>query len=92
MTAAIPGMKDMAELKEDIAVMGMAFTRPDEQILKQYGQAIRPYYCHLCGDCEGLCPRGVAISVINRCLMYAEAYGSLDLAVDTYREIPARAS
>ena len=47
---------------------------------------------NLCGSCEGTCSRGVAISVINRCLMYAEAYGSLDLAVDTYREIPARAS
>ncbi len=91
-TAAIPGMKDLAHLKEDTAVMGLALTRRDEQILKRYGQAISPYYCQLCGRCEGLCSRGVAISDINRCLMYAEAYGSLDLAVDTYREIPARAS
>ncbi len=91
-TAAIPGMKDLAQLKEDLAVMGMALTRGDEQILKRYGQAINPYYCRLCGSCEGFCSRGVAISDINRCLMYAEAYGSLDLAVDTYREIPTRAS
>ena len=72
--------------------MGLALTRRDEQILKRYGQAISPYYCQLCGRCEGFCSRGVAISDINRCLMYAEAYGSLDLAVDTYREIPTRAS
>ena len=91
-TAAIPGMKDLAQLKEDLAVMGMALTQRDEQILKRYGQAISPYYCQLCGSCEGFCSRGVAISDINRCLMYAEAYGSLDLAVDTYREIPTRAS
>ena len=91
-TAAIPGMKDLAQLKEDTAVMGLALTRRDEQILKRYGQAISPYFCQLCGSCEGFCSRGVAISDINRCLMYAEAYGSLDLAVDTYREIPARAS
>jgi uncharacterized protein len=91
-TAAIPGMKDLAQLKEDRAVMGLALTRRDEQILRRYGQAISPYYCRLCGCCEGLCSRGVAISDINRCLMYAEAYGSLDLARDTYREIPARAS
>ena len=91
-TAAIPGMKDLAQLKEDTSVMGLALTRRDEQILKRYGQAISPYYCQLCGRCEGLCSRGVAISDINRCLMYAEAYGSLDLAVDTYREIPTRAS
>ncbi len=91
-TAAIPGMKDLAQLKEDSAVMGLALTRRDEQILKRYGQAISPYYCQLCGRCEGFCSRGVAISDINRCLMYAEAYGSRDLAMDTYREIPARAS
>ncbi len=91
-TAAIPGMKDLAHLQEDLAVMGMALTRGDEQILKRYGQAISPYYCQLCGSCEGFCSRGVAISDINRSLMYAEAYGSLDLAMDTYREIPQRAS
>ncbi len=92
-TAAIPGMMDFSHLKEDISVMGMMkLTRREEQILARYGQAISPYYCQLCGRCEGLCSRGVAISDINRCLMYAEAYGSLDLAVDTYREIPTRAS
>jgi predicted aldo/keto reductase-like oxidoreductase len=91
-TAAIPGMKDLAQLKENTGVMGLALTKQDEQILKRYGQAISPYYCRLCGGCEGSCSQGVAISDINRCLMYAEAYGSLDLAVETYREIPARAS
>jgi hypothetical protein len=91
-TAAIPGMRDMAELNEDLAVMGMMkVTRRDEQILARYGQAIDSYYCRLCGQCEGFCSRGVAISDINRCLMYAEAYGSMDLARDTYRQIPARA-
>ncbi len=92
-TAAIPGMRDMAELNEDLAVMGMMkITRREEQILARYGQAIDAYYCRLCGRCEGNCPRGVAISDINRCLMYAEAYGSLELARDTYRQIPARAA
>jgi uncharacterized protein len=92
-TAAIPGMKDMAELNEDLAVMGlMKLTRRDEQILERYGRAISPYYCQLCGQCEGFCTRGVAISDINRCLMYAEAYGNMALARETYREIPAQAS
>jgi predicted aldo/keto reductase-like oxidoreductase len=92
-TAAIPGMRDMGELDEDLSVMGMMkLTRREEQILKRYGQAISLYYCQFCGRCEGLCPRGVAISDIHRSLMYAEAYGSMELARETYREIPARAS
>jgi uncharacterized protein len=93
-TAAIPGMKDMTMLKEDLAVMGMKLTQADQQVLGLYGKAIEPYYCQLCAECEGTCPNGVAISIINRSLMYAEAYGEPELAQATYREIPieARAS
>ena len=91
-TAAIPGMRDMAELREDIAVMGMRLTLADSLILRCYGAAVAPYYCHLCGLCEKTCPKGVAISVVNRSLMYAEAYRSEELARITYDGIPARAS
>jgi len=88
-TAAVPGMRDMAELREDIAVMGMKFGYLDKLILKHYGAAVRPYYCHLCGKCETTCSKGVFISTINRCLMYAEAYKSAELARSTYNEIPS---
>jgi len=91
-TAAIPGMKDLAHLKEDIAVMGMPFKYADERILQRYGAAVQPYYCHLCGKCEATCPMGVEISTINRSLMYAEGYKSRELALSTYREIPRSAS
>jgi predicted aldo/keto reductase-like oxidoreductase len=87
-TAAIPGMRDIAQLREDIAVMGMRFGYLDQLILKRYGTAVAPYYCHLCGQCEATCTNGAAISTINRCLMYAEAYRSPVLARSTYQEIP----
>jgi hypothetical protein len=90
--AAIPGMRDLAELREDIAVMGMKFGYMDKLILKHYGAAVRPYYCHFCGKCETTCPKGVAISTVNRCLMYAEGYKSFELARSTYKEIPASVS
>ena len=90
--AAIPGMRDLAELKEDIAVMGMPFRQADERILQRYGAAIQPYYCRLCGTCEGTCPKGVEISTVNRSLMYAEGYRSRELALSTYRGIPSPAS
>jgi predicted aldo/keto reductase-like oxidoreductase len=88
-TATIPGMRDLAQLREDIAVMGTRFGYLDNFILKRYGAAVQPYYCHLCGKCEATCPKGVAISTINRCLMYAEAYKSPVLARSTYYEIPS---
>jgi len=91
-TMAIPGMKDLAQLREDIAVMGMPFQYADERILRTYRAAIAGFYCDLCGTCEGTCPRGVEISTINRSLMYAEGYRSARLALATYREVPHAAS
>lgn len=86
--AAIPGMRNMAELREDIAVMGMRYGSLDKFILNRYSAAVRPYYCHLCGECEATCPKSVEISTINRCLMYAEGYKNAELARSTYNEIP----
>jgi predicted aldo/keto reductase-like oxidoreductase len=91
-TAAIPGMRDMGHLREDIAVMGMRLTLADNLILRYYGAAIASRYCHMCGQCEDTCPRGVAISTVNRSLMYAEAYRSAELARATYSEVPTSAS
>ena len=90
-TAAIPGMKDISMLREDMSVMGVKLTWKDKEILNKYGQAIRPYYCHLCGECEGTCPNHVAISTINRSLMYGEGYGNIELARSTYHELPSTA-
>ena len=92
-TAAIPGMKDMAQLKEDIAVMGMPFAYADRRRLERYAEAIAPFYCNFCGACEGGCQRGVEISTVNRALMYAEGgYRDLALARATYAELPQAAS
>jgi predicted aldo/keto reductase-like oxidoreductase len=90
---AIPGMKDLSQFTENIAVMGMPFQYADERILRRYHAAIAGFYCDLCGTCEGTCPKGVEISTVNRALMYAEGgYRDRGLALSTYRELPATAS
>jgi predicted aldo/keto reductase-like oxidoreductase len=92
-TAAIPGMKDMSQLKEDIAVMGMSFSYADVRRLDRYADAIAPFYCSFCGSCESGCPKGVEISTVNRALMYAEGgYRDLSLARATYGELPRQAN
>ncbi len=91
-TTSIPGMKDLSQLKENIAVMGMPFKTTDARILDRYHAAIAGFYCDLCGTCEGSCSRGVEISTINRSLMYAEGYRNRELARSTYREVPQAAS
>jgi uncharacterized protein len=82
----IPGMKTLAHINELLSVMGMKMAGSDKRILERYGRAIEPYYCRLCGECEGTCPAGVQISVINRALMYAQGYHESKLAVETYRD------
>lgn len=84
---AIPGMQNMGMFQEDIAVMGMKMSLADTRILKRYSEAITPYYCHLCAECEPTCPSQVAISTINRSLMYLEGYGAQELARVTYKGI-----
>ena len=89
---AIPGMKDMSMLQEASAVMGMKLTRRDERILHQYAEAISPYYCHMCAQCEPTCPQSISISTINRSIMYAEGYGNYELARSTYDELKVKES
>ena len=57
-TAAIPGMRDMGHLRENIAVMGMRLTLADSLILRCYGAAIASCYCHMCGDMRKDLPEG----------------------------------
>lgn len=91
-TAAIPGIKDLSQLRENIAVMGMPYRYGDRRTLERYAEAVGPYFCTMCGSCEDGCPRGVEISTINRALMYAEGgYQAPQLARSTYREIPVHA-
>ena len=85
---AIPGMQNMSMFQEDIAVMNMKMTQADVRILDRYSEAINPYYCRLCAKCEAGCPNHVAISTINRSLMYLEGYSAHELAKVTYRGIP----
>ena len=91
--AAIPGMRNMTEFKENIAVMGMPFKYADLRRLDRYAEAIAPFYCSFCGTCESGCPRGVEISNVNRALMYADGgYRDISLARTTYAELPLHAS
>ena len=84
---AVPGMLSLAEVKEDVAVMGMKLTQADRKILERYGRAIESYYCQRCDQCLPTCPRSVDIPTINRCLMYAEGYRDVALARGTYAQL-----
>jgi len=93
-TAAVPAMENLQQLKENMAVMGMnlALTQADRDILDRYDRATAAYYCHACGICSGTCPNGVNIPTINRSLMYAEGYRNLALARETHGSLSKETS
>jgi hypothetical protein len=93
-TAAVPAMENLQQLKENTAVMGMnlALTQADRDVLDRYGRATAAYYCHRCGICRGTCPNGVNVPTINRSLMYAEGYGNLALARETHASLSKETS
>ena len=84
---AIPAIKSYAELDEDYGAVMAHVSDGDRELLGRYQEAIRGVYCRWCGECERMCPRGVAIAEINRALMYAEGYREGELAAETYAAI-----
>ena len=85
-TNAIAGMKTLEHVKQMFPVMGRKMTRTDERIVQRYSAAIDKEFCRLCAKCEPTCPQGVRISVVNRALMYAQAYGEYALGKETFVE------
>ncbi len=87
----IAGVTTFEHLDEDIALMKMKMTKNDYRTLFRYANAISPHYCRCLNGCTGCvmqCPKGVNIQEMNRCLMYADSYGDMNLAWENFREIP----
>jgi len=85
-TNVIAGMKTLEQVRQMFPVMGMKMTSADEGRVERYAAAIDRQYCRLCAQCEPTCPKGVRISVVNRALMYAQAYGEQALGRETFDE------
>jgi predicted aldo/keto reductase-like oxidoreductase len=89
-TAAIPSMITFDQMQENVRVMGQKLGWLDRRILDRYSRVTDSRLCRMCGQCVGQCPRNAAISEINRCIMYADAYGDRDLAMRNYRLISSQ--
>jgi len=80
------GMSNFEELTRNVAICGQALTWREERELERHVRAMRGRFCASCGACS-ICPRGVRVGDIMRCLEYAER-GERQLAVATYRALP----
>jgi hypothetical protein len=83
----IPSITDMDQLDEDMRAMTQSFGAPDEKLLAARLREIRPYYCSMCGACEGSCAKGLPVSDLIRYLTYADGYGQFPLGRESFLQL-----
>jgi hypothetical protein len=85
----IPSIVDNEQFDEDISAMNSPFSAADGKLLAQRLEEIKPYYCRMCGHCEGQCSQGLPVADVLRFLMYAEGYGQFALGREHFKALPA---
>jgi len=86
--AALPGIADNEMLEMNIKAMTEKFTPDDEKVLVARNEEIRPYYCRMCFQCTGQCPKGVPVPDELRILAYADFYNDYLLARTHFQRLP----
>lgn len=86
---AIPGMVSFAQVDENLKARGLRLGWSGRKTLARYERAIADRHCSLCGRCERMCPRGVDVPGVLRCLAYREGYREEELARESYRSLPS---
>jgi len=81
----IPSITDGDQLEENLKAMAAPFAPEDEKILTARLNEIRPYYCNMCGECEGTCSKGLPVADVLRYVMYAEGYGEFGLGRENFQ-------
>jgi hypothetical protein len=85
----VPSMTDIDQLQQNFAVMGQSFTDADQKLLAAALEEIGPYFCRMCGQCEGQCPKGLPARDLVRFVMYADGYGQFPLGREGFRKMSA---
>jgi uncharacterized protein len=85
----VPSMTDMDQLDENIKAGVQAFSADDAKILAMQRELIRPIYCNMCGQCDGMCPKGLPVQDVLRFATYAEGYGQFALGRERFQELSA---
>lgn len=84
----IPSMTDMEQLEQNFKAMTEGFSADDEKVLAARLEEIRPWFCRMCGQCDGKCPQGLPVSEMVRYAMYADSYGQFGLGRERFLSLP----
>jgi predicted aldo/keto reductase-like oxidoreductase len=84
----IPSITDMDQLEENVQAMAAPYTAKDDGLLTARLEAIKDWYCRMCGSCDGKCARSLPVADMLRFTMYAQNYGQFSLGRDSFRALP----
>jgi len=84
----VPSITDHDQLDDNFQCMSLGYSSGDATLLSAQRDFIRPLYCHACGQCAGVCPKGLPVPELLRYAMYAEGYGQFALAREQYLALP----
>jgi len=85
----VPSMTDIDQLQQNYAAMSERFTDDDSRILSARLEEIGPYFCRMCGQCNGQCPKGLPVGDMVRFVMYADGYGQFPLGREHFQRLSA---
>jgi aryl-alcohol dehydrogenase-like predicted oxidoreductase len=83
----IPSMTDMDQLEDNLRAISQPFGPAEEKILAAHLERIAPFYCRMCGECDGQCRQGLPVADIIRFVTYAEGYGQFPLGRERFLEM-----
>ena len=83
----IPSMTDMDQLDENLKAMADPYGASDQKLLGARLEFIRPFYCRMCGQCDGQCRQGLPVADILRYVTYADGYGQFALGREHFMEL-----
>jgi aryl-alcohol dehydrogenase-like predicted oxidoreductase len=85
----IPSITDFDQLDQNLRAMSEIYTPADEKLLAARLEHLSPLYCRMCGECDGVCAKGLPVADLIRYVSYAEGYGQYAMARQQYLEMPA---
>jgi aryl-alcohol dehydrogenase-like predicted oxidoreductase len=85
----VPSMTDIDQLEQNFKAMAESFTDADARILSARLDEVGPYFCRMCGQCDGLCPKGLPVADMVRFVMYADGYGQFPLGREHFLRLSA---
>jgi hypothetical protein len=85
---SIPFMGNNEQVEMNVRAMTEAYTPADDKMLFAKNEEIRPYYCRMCYQCKGQCPKGVPVPDVLRFLAYNDFSGDFRQAREKFLNLP----